>query len=49
MSNTYEEEARRRPKSRNLRPLLRLTPFLTQYRGRMVLALLALLTAAGAR
>ncbi len=48
MSNTYEEEARRRPKSRNLRPLLRLTPFLTQYRGRMVLALLALLTAAGA-
>ncbi len=48
MSNTYEDEARRRPKSRNLKPLLRLTPFLTRYRGRMVLALLALLTAAGA-
>ena len=48
MSNTYEDEARRRPKSRNLKPLLRLTPFLTRYQGRMVLALLALLTAAGA-
>ncbi len=48
MSNTYEDEARRRPKSRNLRPLLRLTPFLTRYQGRMVLALLALLVAAGA-
>ena len=48
MSSTYEEEARRRPKSRNLRPLLRLTPFLARYRGRMVIALLALLAAAGA-
>ena len=48
MSNNYEDEARRRPKSRNLKPLLRLTPFLTRYRGRMVLALLALLCAAGA-
>jgi ATP-binding cassette subfamily B protein len=48
MSNSYEEEARRRPKSRNLKPLLRLTPFLTRYRGRMALALIALLVAAGA-
>ena len=48
MSNTYEDEARRRPKSRNLKPLLRLTPFLTRYKGRMVLALMALLVAAGA-
>ena len=48
MSNTYEDEARRRPKSRNLKPLLRLTPFLTRYQGRMMLALLALLVAAGA-
>ena len=48
MSSVYEEEARRRPKSRNLKPLLRLTPFLSKYRGRMVLALLALLAAAGA-
>ena len=36
MSNTYEDEARRRPKSRNLKPLLRLTPFLTRYQGRMI-------------
>ena len=48
MSNTYEDEARRRPKSRNLRPLLRLTPFLRPYRREMVLALIALLAAAGA-
>ena len=48
MSNTYEDEARRRPKSRNLKPLLRLTPYLTRYQGRMMLALLALLVAAGA-
>ena len=48
MSNPYEDEARRRPKSRNLRPLLRLTPFVRPYRRQMVLALLALLTAAAA-
>jgi len=48
MSNPYEDEARRRPKSRNLRPLLRLTPFLRPYRPQMVCALIALLAAAGA-
>jgi ATP-binding cassette subfamily B protein len=48
MSNAYEDEARRRPKSRNLRPLLRLTPFLRPYRRQMVFALIALLAAAGA-
>ncbi len=48
MSNPYEDEARRRPKSRNLRPLLRLTPFLRPYRRQMVFALIALLAAAGA-
>ena len=48
MSNIYEDEARRRPKSRNLRPLLRLTPFVRPYRRQMVLALLSLLTAAAA-
>jgi ATP-binding cassette subfamily B protein len=48
MSNSYEDEARRRPKGRNLRPLLRLTPFLRNYRSQMVMALLALLAAAGA-
>jgi len=48
MSNVYEDEARRRPKSRNLRPLLRLTPFLRPYRRQMLFALIALLAAAGA-
>ena len=47
MSNSYEDEARRRPKSRNLRPLLRLTPFLRPYRRQMLFALVALLAAAG--
>jgi ATP-binding cassette subfamily B protein len=48
MSNLYEEEARRRPKGRNLRPLLRLTPFLRPYGRQMLFALIALLAAAGA-
>jgi ATP-binding cassette subfamily B protein len=48
MSNAYEEEARRRPRGRNLRPLLRLTPFLRRYKLQMVLALISLLAAAGA-
>ncbi|WP_421694236.1 ABC transporter transmembrane domain-containing protein [Aestuariivirga sp.] len=48
MSNPYEDEARRRPKGRNLRPLLRLTPYLRPYRLQMVYALIALLAAAGA-
>ena len=48
MSNSYEEEARRRPKSRNLKPLLRLTPFLRRYRPQMAMALVSLLAAAGA-
>jgi ATP-binding cassette subfamily B protein len=46
--SSFEDEARRRPKSRNLRPLLRLTPFLARYKVQMVLALVALLAAAGA-
>ena len=48
MSNPYEDEARRRPRGRNLRPLLRLTPFLRRYKLQMVLALISLLAAAGA-
>jgi ATP-binding cassette subfamily B protein len=48
MSNPYEDEARRRPKGRSFRPLLRLTPFLSRYKLQMVLALIALLAAAGA-
>jgi len=46
MSNQYEDEARRRPKGKSLKPLARLTPFLSRYRGRMVVALIALLVAA---
>ncbi len=48
MSNSYEDEARRRPRGRSLRPLLRLTPFLRRYKLQMVMALLSLLAAAGA-
>jgi ATP-binding cassette subfamily B protein len=48
MSNSYEEEAKRRPRGRNLRPLLRLTPFLRRYKLQMAMALVALLAAAGA-
>jgi len=44
----FEDVASRRPKSRNLKPLARLLPFLMRYRGRVVAALLALLVAAGA-
>jgi len=48
MTHNYEAEAHRRPKSRNLRPLMRLTPFLGRYKPRIVMALVALLAAAGA-
>jgi ATP-binding cassette, subfamily B, bacterial len=48
MSNAYEDEARRRPRGKNLRPLLRLTPFLSRYKLQMVMAIIALLAAAGA-
>ncbi len=46
--SSFEDEARRRPKGRNLRPLIRLTPFLARYKLQIVLALVALLAAAGA-
>jgi len=48
MSNAYEDEARRRPRGKDLRPLLRLTPFLRRYKLQMVMAIIALLAAAGA-
>ena len=48
MSNSYEDEARRRPKGRNLKPLVRLTPFLQRYRGRVAIAVVALLVASAA-
>jgi len=48
MSHSYEDEARRRPKGKDLRPLARLSPYLARYKGRAVLALVALLAAAAA-
>lgn len=47
-SHDFEDEAKRRARSRNLRPLLRLLPFVRPYRGRVVLALVALLVASAA-
>jgi ATP-binding cassette subfamily B protein len=44
----YEEEAKRRPKGRSLRPLARLVPYLLRYRGRIAVALIALVLAAAA-
>ncbi len=43
-----QPDSSERPKSRSLKPLRALLPFLAPYRGRMVLALLALLIAAAA-
>ena len=45
MSNNFEREAKSRSKSNNLRPLLQLLPFLLKYRGRVVIAIAALLLA----
>ena len=46
MSNQYEEEARRRPRGRSVRPLTRLLPYVAKYKGRAMMALVALLVAA---
>ena len=48
MTNSYGLNSRRREKSKDLRPLRRLLPFLTAYRGRILAALLALLVASAA-
>lgn len=48
MTNSYRLNSRRREKSKDLRPLRRLLPFLTAYRGRILAALLALLVASAA-
>lgn len=48
MSNVYEQEAKRRGKSNNLRPLRGLLPFLGSYKPQVFIALLALLTASAA-
>jgi ATP-binding cassette, subfamily B, bacterial len=45
---SLDEPDRRRPKSRNLRPLIGLMPLVMCYRGRLALALLSLLVAATA-
>jgi ATP-binding cassette subfamily B protein len=45
---SLDEPDRRRPKSRNLRPLIGLMPLVMRYRGRLALALLSLLVAATA-
>jgi ATP-binding cassette, subfamily B, bacterial len=45
MSNAYEQEARRRPKSNDLRPLARLVPFLAPYRWQVLAAIVSLLVA----
>ena len=44
----FEELGKARPKSRNLKPLARLFPFVLRYRWRLVMALIALIAAAGA-
>jgi ATP-binding cassette, subfamily B, bacterial len=48
MSNNFELEAKSRSKSKDLRPLLRLLPFLTKYRSRILVALSALIIASAA-
>ncbi len=48
MSNVYEQEAKRRGKSNNLRPLRSLLPFLGSYRLQIAIALVSLLVASGA-
>ena len=48
MSDIYRREAKSRPKTKNLRPLLRLLPFLLKYRARIAIALGGLLVASAA-
>ncbi len=45
MSNIYEQQAKSRAKTKNLRPLVRLLPFIMKYRTQMGIALVALLVA----
>ena len=48
MSNSHEIDARRRSGVKSLRPLARLLPYLGRYKMQVVLALIALIVAAGA-
>lgn len=45
---SLEEQAKRRPKSKNLKPLKRLLPYLLKYKSRVVLAFLSLIMASAA-
>jgi ATP-binding cassette subfamily B protein len=48
MAENFEDEARRRPRGKDLRPLARLSPFVARYRARVAIALVALIVAAAA-
>ena len=48
MSNSHEIDSRRRSGAKSLRPLARLLPYLGRYKMQVVLALIALIVAAGA-
>jgi ATP-binding cassette, subfamily B, bacterial len=45
MSNNFEVQSKTRAKGKNLRPLVRLLPFIMKYRTQMVIAIIALLVA----
>ncbi len=45
MSNNFEIQSKNRAKAKNLRPLVRLLPFIMKYRWQLVIALIALLVA----
>ncbi len=45
MSNNFEVQSKSRAKGKNLRPLVRLLPFILKYRSQMVIAIIALLVA----
>jgi hypothetical protein len=47
-AHSFETEAKRRAKGRNLRPLLKLLPFLRPYGPKIAIALAALLVASAA-
>lgn len=48
MADNYDDEARRRPRGKDLRPLARLFPFVARYRVRVAIAFVALIVAATA-
>jgi ATP-binding cassette, subfamily B, bacterial len=48
MTINYDRESKRRAKSSNLRPLRRLIPYLEPHRGKLIIAIIALLVASAA-